>query len=167
MSVTQLCERKNSSFWCCVAICRLIACTARVDKPSFSRHALSRLPASAFTLLRSMGGHPTPGVNQCPATLPSQLYRTPCPHGNNTLEWSEMRPVARFVPSLDPILAICPRMDFPRNRQAERVRQILSTRGLTFYRASALSAQMFGRSSPFYLPRNLYHRLAVSAVAPG
>ncbi len=26
---------------------------------------------------------------------------------------------------------------------------------------------MFGRSSPFYLPPNLYHRLAASAVAPG
>jgi hypothetical protein len=62
---------------------------------------------------------------------------------------------------------MCPRMDLPRNRHAERIRQILSTRGLTVYRASQLSAQMFGRSSPFYLPPNLYHRLAVSAVAPG
>ena len=62
---------------------------------------------------------------------------------------------------------MCPGMDFPRNRRAERVRQILSTRGLTFYRASQLSAQMFGRSSPFYLPPNLYHRLAASSVAPG
>ena len=58
-------------------------------------------------------------------------------------------------------------MDFPRNGQAERIRQILSTRGLTFYRASQLSAQMFGRSSPFYVPPNLYHRLAATAVAPG
>jgi hypothetical protein len=82
-------------------------------------------------------------------------------------KWSEMRPAARFVPSVDPTLAMCPRMDFPRYRQAERVRQILSTRGLTFYRASQLSAEMFGRSSTFYLPRNLYHRLAASAVAPG
>jgi hypothetical protein len=58
-------------------------------------------------------------------------------------------------------------MDISRNRQAERVRQILSTRGLTFYRASQLSAEMFSRSSAFYLPRNLYHRLAASAAAPG
>lgn len=58
-------------------------------------------------------------------------------------------------------------MDLFRNRHAERVRQILSTRGLTFYRASQLSSQLFGRSSAFYLPRNLYHRLAASSVAPG
>src|ERR1700733_410623 len=83
MSVTQLCERKNSSFCLSVAICRLIAWTSRVETRSFSRHALSCLPASAFTLLTSMGGHPTPRVNQCPATLPSQLYRTPRPRGRN------------------------------------------------------------------------------------
>ena len=57
-------------------------------------------------------------------------------------------------------------MDFPANRRAERVRQILSTRGLTFYRASQLSAEVFGRSSPFHLPRNLYHRLAASTATP-
>jgi len=57
-------------------------------------------------------------------------------------------------------------MDIPRNRQAERVRQILSTRGLTFYRASQRSAEMFGRSSPFYLPHNLHYDLAVSAATP-
>src|SRR5580704_16988489 len=53
-------------------------------------------------------------------------------------------------------------MDFPANHRAERVREILSTRGLTFYRASHLSAEVFGRSSAFYLPRNLYHHLAAS-----
>jgi hypothetical protein len=57
-------------------------------------------------------------------------------------------------------------MDFPANRQAERVRQILSTRHLTFYRASQLSLEVFGRSSPFHLPRNLYHRLAASTATP-
>jgi hypothetical protein len=77
-----------------------------------------------------------------------------------------MRPVARFVVSVDSTLAICRRMDFPANRLAERVRQILSTRGLTFYRASQRSAELFGRSSAFYLPRNLYHRLARSTVIP-
>lgn len=55
-------------------------------------------------------------------------------------------------------------MDFPANQRAERVREILSTRGLTFYRASHLSAEVFGRSSPFHLPRNLYHRLAASTA---
>jgi len=55
-------------------------------------------------------------------------------------------------------------MDFPANHRAERVREILSTKGLTFYRASHLSAEVFGRSSPFHLPRNLYHRLAASTA---
>jgi hypothetical protein len=55
-------------------------------------------------------------------------------------------------------------MDFPANRRAELVRQILSTRGLTFYRASQLSVEMFGRSSAFYLPRNLYHHLDASTA---
>jgi hypothetical protein len=57
-------------------------------------------------------------------------------------------------------------MDFPASRPAEQIRQILSTRGLTFYRAAQLSAALFGRSSAFYLPRNLYHRLAASTATP-
>jgi hypothetical protein len=57
-------------------------------------------------------------------------------------------------------------MGFPANRRAQQVRQILSTRGLTFYRASQLSVEMFGRSSAFYLPRNLYHHLAASTAMP-
>jgi hypothetical protein len=77
-----------------------------------------------------------------------------------------MRPLATIAPFVDVTLAICPRMVLPANRCAERVRQILSTRELTFYRASALSIEMFGRSSAFYLPRNLYHHLAASTVAP-
>jgi hypothetical protein len=57
-------------------------------------------------------------------------------------------------------------MDSPANRRAHRVRQLLSTRGLTFYRASQLSVEIFGRWSAFYLPRNLYHRLAASMATP-
>ena len=57
-------------------------------------------------------------------------------------------------------------MDIPANRRAELVRQILSTRDVTFYRVSQLSAEMFGRSSPFYLPRNLHSDLAVSSATP-
>jgi|HubBroStandDraft_6_1064221.scaffolds.fasta_scaffold1027227_2 hypothetical protein len=53
-------------------------------------------------------------------------------------------------------------MGFPANRRAQQVRQILST----FYRASQLSVEMFGRSSAFYLPRNLYHHLAASTAMP-
>jgi len=71
------------------------------------------------------------------------------------LEWSEMRPVTRFVPSVVPILAICQKMDIPANRRAHQVRQVFSARGLTLYRVSELSAEIFGRSSLFYVPHNL------------
>lgn len=96
----------------------------------------------------------------------SQPYRiSPVPQ-RKSLPRSEMRPAARFVLSGDLALAICPRMDLLRNHRADQVRQILSTRDLTFYRASQLSVQRFGRSSVFYLPPNLYHRFAGSAL-PG
>ena len=70
-------------------------------------------------------------------------------------DWSEIRPVARFVASVDSILAICRRMDLPANRRAHQVRQVLSSRGLTLYRVSELSAEIFGRSSLSYVPHNL------------
>lgn len=46
-------------------------------------------------------------------------------------------------------------MDFPANRRAHQARRILSSRGLTPSRVSELSAEIFGRSSLFYVPRNL------------
>ncbi len=51
-------------------------------------------------------------------------------------------------------------------RRAEQVREILATRELTFYRASQLSVEMFGRSSPFYLPHNLHSDLADACSTP-
>jgi hypothetical protein len=50
--------------------------------------------------------------------------------------------------------------------RAERVRQILSTRGLTLYRVSLQSARDFGRSSAFYVPHNLYSDLTDPSVSP-
>jgi hypothetical protein len=50
--------------------------------------------------------------------------------------------------------------------RAERLRQVLSTRGLTLYRVSQQSAQIFGRSSRFYVPHNLYYDVADSALLP-
>jgi len=41
--------------------------------------------------------------------------------------------------------------------RANQVRQILSTRGLTLYRVCQQSAEIFGRSSGFYVPHNLYY----------
>jgi hypothetical protein len=50
--------------------------------------------------------------------------------------------------------------------RADQMRRILSTRGLTLYRASQQSAEIFGHSSPFYIPHNLYYDVAVSSVRP-
>jgi hypothetical protein len=49
---------------------------------------------------------------------------------------------------------------------ALQVRQILATRGLTLYRVSRQSAEIFGRSSPFHVPHNLYYDLARSGSVP-
>ena len=48
----------------------------------------------------------------------------------------------------------------------DRVRQILSMRGLTLYQVSQRSADIFGQSSPYYVPQGLYHELAAGALGP-
>ena len=50
--------------------------------------------------------------------------------------------------------------------RVDRVRQILSTRGLTLFQASRHSAEVFGRSSPYYLPHHLYSDLAAASRCP-
>lgn len=50
---------------------------------------------------------------------------------------------------------------------AERVRRVFSARGLTLYRVSRESARIFGGSSRFFVPHNLYRRVAVPSVLPG
>ena len=65
------------------------------------------------------------------------------------------------------VLAIRLRMLDPANRRAERVRQILSSRGLTLYRVSRQSADIFGRLSPSFIPHSLYYDLEISAFSPG
>jgi hypothetical protein len=64
------------------------------------------------------------------------------------------------------VLDIRWRMLDPGNRRAERVRQILSARGLTLYRVSQQSAEIFGRLSPSFVPHSLYYDLAVSRLTP-
>lgn len=49
---------------------------------------------------------------------------------------------------------------------AERTRQILSTRGLTLYEVSQRSAEIFGRTSRYYIPHHLYSDLAVPSFRP-
>jgi len=50
--------------------------------------------------------------------------------------------------------------------RALQVRAILSTRSLTLYNVSLRSAQLFGRSTPFYIPHNLYYDLAHTLSTP-
>jgi hypothetical protein len=54
----------------------------------------------------------------------------------------------------------------PRMDRAEQVRRILTTRGLTLYRVSQQSAEIFGRSSRFHIPHNLYHDVADPVLIP-
>lgn len=56
---------------------------------------------------------------------------------------------------------MCIQMD-----RALQVREILSTRGLTLYSVSRRSAELFGRSSQFYIPHNLYYDLARAVSIP-
>lgn len=50
--------------------------------------------------------------------------------------------------------------------RAEQVRQVLATKGLTLYRVSQRSAEIFGRSSPFHIPHNLYYDIADPSSSP-
>ena len=50
--------------------------------------------------------------------------------------------------------------------RAEQIRQILSTRGLSLYRVSQQSTEIFGRSSRFYVPHNLYYDVADPSLIP-
>ena len=49
---------------------------------------------------------------------------------------------------------------------ADRVRQILSTKGLTLYRVSQRSAEIFGHSSPYFIPQHFYFDLATEDLSP-
>jgi len=61
-----------------------------------------------------------------------------------------------IVHSGNRISGIRPRMDISENPRAHQMRRILASRGLTLYRVSERSAQIFGRTSPFFVPQGLY-----------
>jgi hypothetical protein len=48
----------------------------------------------------------------------------------------------------------------------DRVRKILSTKGLTLYRVSQHSADIFGASSPYFIPQHLYFDLGLGDLSP-
>ena len=50
--------------------------------------------------------------------------------------------------------------------RAERLKSILASRKLTLYQVSERSAAIFGRSSPHYLPHNLYYDLREGTLSP-
>jgi hypothetical protein len=50
--------------------------------------------------------------------------------------------------------------------RAEQVRQILAAKGLTLYRVSQRSAEIYRRSSRFHVPHSLYHDVADPALLP-
>jgi len=49
---------------------------------------------------------------------------------------------------------------------ADRVRQIIAARGLTLYQVSQQSAEIFGRSSPYYVPQDFYSLVAGGKAGP-
>jgi hypothetical protein len=49
---------------------------------------------------------------------------------------------------------------------AERVKTILASKSLSLHQASQRSATLFGRSSPYYLPHNLYYDLSRGNFSP-
>ena len=48
----------------------------------------------------------------------------------------------------------------------EKVQAILDNKELTLYRVSLQSAELYGRSSPYFLPHNLYYDLRAGSVRP-
>ena len=49
---------------------------------------------------------------------------------------------------------------------AEKVQAVLARKGLTLYRASQQSVALYGRSSPYFLPHNLYYDLRAGSFRP-
>jgi transcriptional regulator with XRE-family HTH domain len=49
---------------------------------------------------------------------------------------------------------------------AEKIQSILASKGLTLYRASQQSVALYGRSSPYFLPHNLYYDLRSGPFRP-
>lgn len=48
----------------------------------------------------------------------------------------------------------------------ERVKAILASKGLTLYQVSQKARSLYGRSSPYFLPHNLYYDLGLQTFSP-
>lgn len=54
----------------------------------------------------------------------------------------------------------------PKPELVERVKAILGRKGLTLSRVSLQTANLYGRSSPYFLPHNLYYDLGLGRFSP-
>lgn len=64
-------------------------------------------------------------------------------------------------------------MPFPRRKESranaeisDRVQSILTTKGLTLYQVSRRSRALYGKSSPYFIPHNLYYDLRNAFFSP-
>ncbi len=55
---------------------------------------------------------------------------------------------------------------FSKTDLVERVRAILASKGLTLYQVSQRTRNFYGRSSPYFLPHNLYYDLGLRTFSP-
>ena len=54
----------------------------------------------------------------------------------------------------------------PKTELVERVKAILASKGLTLYQVSQRTRSLYGRSSPYFLPHNLYYDLGLGTFSP-
>jgi transcriptional regulator with XRE-family HTH domain len=54
----------------------------------------------------------------------------------------------------------------PKTEVVERVKAILASKGLTLYQVSQRTRSLYGRSSPYFLPHNLYYDLGLGTFSP-
>jgi len=80
--------------------------------------------------------------------------------------WSQLRPRGEFPASPGGRADIYGTIGDGWMEKALQVQQILAARELTLNRVSERSAGIFGSSAAFYVPHNLYHRLARPSFQP-
>ncbi|MGC1268578.1 MAG: hypothetical protein WA853_20040, partial [Candidatus Acidiferrum sp.] len=77
-----------------------------------------------------------------------------CGHSDNC--WHRGRILGYTAETTEP-----PSMDL-----AERIRRVFSSRGLTLYRVSRNSSEVFGHASRFHIPHNFYDSIAEPSFLP-
>ncbi len=88
------------------------------------------------------------------------------PSCQKSCNWSQLLPGPQLFPFLCVSWIYTDELVWLRMDRALQVRAILSTRGLTLYNVSRRSGEIFGRSTQFYVPHNLYYDLARTLSTP-